>query len=392
VCRADCRGSPNSHNSKNNTSGRTIAHRADSSSVLFQETNNGAMFSRGDRRVEPFPQCSPRPCSRGISGMLCFKCHRARIGDRILIPRILPPPEFSRPVPADERYILAGRVVSQSPLPLYPVEVSDIPRDRGSRADLRGKPRDKKLGPGCSGVARGPIKTTTMGEPPRQTNGRGEGGRQEAQDDNDSGGGGGSGDVHARERAAVLSFSREKERWRGAGWNTGCDGGAKRGRRNRRAGTFTLETSDDRSKPGSRDKSALLTIGRELRYARAAVLPSTGASLAGSSAPRHHARRPTRSPLPPSRGGFHHQGRSARQPHAQPSRRDLSLPPSRPPPHEHRWRLHPSSSHHPVSWIATPIPLLAFARIGPGAHGRRSTTRGEQRQQQPPWRSGASRG
>lgn len=37
--------------------------------------------------------------------------------------------------------------------------------------------------------------------------------------------------------------------------------------------------------PGGRDKSALLTIKRELRYARAAVLPSTGMSFAESLGP-----------------------------------------------------------------------------------------------------------
>lgn len=76
--------------------------------------------------------------------------------------------------------------------------------------------------------------------------------------------------AYARARALARIYEiRQVGRWEGA--KGGIVGQAPSPSRRRTIG-----------RPGGRDKSALLTIKRELRYARAAVLPSTGTSFAES--------------------------------------------------------------------------------------------------------------
>lgn len=206
------------------------------------------------------------------------------------------------------------------------------------------------------GDARGPVKTTTIEEPPRRSAER-EGGRGRC----------------ARARAHARMYE-SRGVGRGEGERRGIVGQAPSPSRRRTIG-----------RPGGRDKSALLTIKRELRYARAAVLPSTGTSFAESlgiapcSPPTPNTpvtlcrfpllRRPRRQLPPPNRA-------RARQLHARRRRRRSrrqTLP---------RSPIRASSdggSIPPVSPYVSPpfatldypyFPLLARSHHAPVVHGR----------------------
>lgn len=137
---------------------------------------------------------SPRPCRRNKlneispSEIPFSSYHDDVIIDQISISTNPPFRQRTRILRLTNRYLRSGDVLSQSPLFLSSPSLSlflyfrrairyPLRSHCKSRANLKGREtRDKNAGPTyipLGGVSRGPVKTTTIEEPPWRTVGRG---------------------------------------------------------------------------------------------------------------------------------------------------------------------------------------------------------------------------